>query len=689
MNEATFLRDLVVTLAAALLVLVPSRRLRLPAAVGFMLTGVLIGPGALRLVGDPHHVAVLAEVGVTMLLFLIGLEFSLARLKEIGRAFLVAGPLQVVGTLAISALAFSALIRGESHGHAVFLGMLITLSSTAMVLPIYLERGEQHAPQGRLVLGILLFQDFAMVPMLVLVPVLAGNSALTFGPGLLIGAAGAAAIWVIARYLMPRVIGAVIRSGVRELYVMMAIAVCLGAALLTQKLGLSAALGAFVAGLLVSESEYAHQIVAEVIPFRDLFASLFFISMGMLLDPRFLAAHPGLILAVLLITLVLKAFVAGGVVRAMGYPIRIALVVGISLAQVGEFSFVLSSVGQREGLLDVTQSQIMLAVAVLSLALTPFLVRFAAWSGARARNAQGLLPLMGEGSGGADAGGTTGAAAAGAPDAPGSHHASRDPHGPHAPLANHVVVAGYGVNGRNVARALKELGIPYVVMELDTAIIRRARAEGEQIQFGDISRAESLRAAGVDRASVVVLAISDPAATRFAVHQVRTVNPGAHIIARTRQLAEVAELDRLGANEVIPEEFETSIAILARVLRRYHVPANIIRIQEQALRREGYSFLRGGDITGQLMTSVSRMIAGATTDTFYLEPDSPAVGHTLASLDLRGRTRALIIAVVRDGKHELGPGPDFELRPGDILVLVGDHEALDQAFEAMTPKRSS
>jgi CPA2 family monovalent cation:H+ antiporter-2 len=189
----------------------------------------------------------------------------------------------------------------------------------------------------------------------------------------------------------------------------------------------------------------------------------------------------------------------------------------------------------------------------------------------------------------------------------------------------------------------------------------------------------------VDRAAVVVLAISDPAATRFAVIQVRRVNPAAYIIARTRQVAEVAELTRLGADEVIPEEFETSIAILARVLRRFHVPANVVRIQEQALRREGYSFLRGGDITGSLMNSVSRMIAGATTDTFYLEPDSPAVGHSLASLDLRGRTRALIIAVVRDGKHHLSPDPDFALEKGDILVLVGDHDALEKAFESLSP----
>jgi CPA2 family monovalent cation:H+ antiporter-2 len=248
------------------------------------------------------------------------------------------------------------------------------------------------------------------------------------------------------------------------------------------------------------------------------------------------------------------------------------------------------------------------------------------------------------------------------------------------PLRDHVIVAGYGVNGRNVARTLREVGIPYVVLELDTAIIRRARTAGERVLFGDVSRPEGLQDCGVDRASVVVLAISDPAATRFAVHQARVSNARVYIIARTRLVAEVSELYRLGADEVIPEEFETSIAIVARVLRRFHVPGNIVRIQERALREEGYSFLRGGDMTGSLMTSVTRMIAGATTDTYYLEADSHAVGRTLAELDLRGRTRALVIAVVRDEKHTLGPEPDFIFRAGDILVLVGDHQALDAAY---------
>lgn len=667
MEEASFLQDLVVTLTAALFVLLPSRRLKIPAAVGFMLTGILIGPGGLGLIGDPHHVQVLAEIGVAMLLFMIGLEFSTARLREIGRAFFVGGSLQVIGTIAAGAALVLALSSGARLGTAVFVGMILALSSTAMVLRIFVERGEHHAPQGRLVLGILLFQDFAMVPMLLLVPSLAGTGTLAFGPRLLIGAAIALTVWLAARFLMPRVVGAVIRSGVRELYAMMAVAVCLGAALATQSLGLSPALGAFLAGLLVSESEYSHQIVAEVLPFRDIFSSVFFISIGMLLIPDVILSNLPATTAILLSVILIKAAVAAGAVRLMGYPARIAVVVGLSLAQVGEFSFVLSSVGVSQGLLSPTAAQIFLAVAVVTLMLTPFLIQLASWAGSRAA-AQPALPHRDT----ALAGHVSGAVPVAKPEETG--------------LSNHVVIAGYGLNGRNVARVLRELGLPYVALEVDPAIVRRARGEGERIEFGDASKLESLQEAGVHRAAIVVAAISDPSATRFTVMQARRLNPGAYVIARTRLVREVAELMRLGADEVIPEEFETSIAILGRVLRRFHVPLNVIRIQEQALRREGYSFLRGADAE-TLTTSVSRLISGATTDTFYLEPESPAVNRTIAQLDLHGATRALIIAVVRDGAHTLSPDSGFTLREGDILVLVGDHQALENAFERLSPPR--
>ena len=658
MNESSVLRDLVIALTAALLVLLPSRRLKIPPAVGFLITGAIIGPGALGLIGDPHHVEMLAEIGVSVLLFVIGLEFSLARLREIGRAFLLAGPLHVLGTIAVVAGVLLALPTGARPHTAGFAGMLAALSSTAMLLPLLVERGEIHAPQGRLILGILLFQDFAIVPMLVLTPALAGGRGLEAAPGALAGIASAAAVFLVARYLMPRFVNAVIRSGVRELYVMMAVAVCLGASLATKTLGLSAALGAFLAGILVSESEYAHQIIGEILPFRNLFASLFFVSIGMLLRPDQLLSQWPQVSAWMLLILGAKALVGYLVILVLGFPPRIAAVTGISLAQVGEFSFVLASVGRERGLLTGAQEQQFLAVAVLSLATTPFLVRVAAWAGA----------LRGSGT-------SEGTTPASGPPIPGAS----------AP-AGHVIVVGYGINGRNLSRVLRETGIPYVILEVNPVLVRRARREGQPVHLGDASRREGLASCGLRDAAVVVLAISDPSATRVAVVLVRESNAKAHIIARTRLVSEVAELMRLGADEVIPEEFETSIAIFARVLRRFHVPGNVVRLQERALREEGYGFLRGGDETGTLIDSVSRMIEGATTDTFYLAPESPAVGRTLNQLDLRGRTRALVIAVVREGKHYLSPEPDFEFRPGDILVLVGDHAALEAAFTALTPE---
>ena len=652
MSEASVLRDLVIALSAAVLVLLPSRRLRIPPAVGFLVTGTIIGPGVLGWIRDPHHVAMLAEIGVSVLLFVIGLEFSLARLREIGRAFLLAGPLQVVGTVAIVAFLAHVVPIPTTFGREVFAGMLAALSSTAMVLPLITDRGEIHAPQGRLVLGILLFQDFAMVPMLVLVPSLAGTSEGSALAGALVGMLAAAAVFLVARYVMPRFVNAVIRSGVRELYVMMAVAICLGASLATKTMGLSPALGAFLAGILVSESEYAHQIIGEILPFRDLFTSLFFVSIGMLLMPAQLADQWVTVGKWLFVILVVKAAVAGLVVLALGFPLRIASVTGISLAQVGEFSFVLASVGAAHGLMSQAQEQQFLAVAVLSLVLTPFLIQLGGWVGRRTSRAGGFMATA----------------------APVDDH-----------FSNHVIIVGYGINGRNLARVLRETGIPHVILEMNPVLVRRARREGQPVRLGDASRRESLVGCGLSHAAVVVLAISDPSATRIATALIHESNPEVHVIARTRLVSEVAQLQKLGADEVIPEEFETSIAIFSRVLNRYHVPTNVIRLEERALRQEGYGFLREDVVKGALTDSVARMIAGATTDTFYLAEDSPAVGRRLDDLNLRSRTGVLVIAVVRDGKHHLNPDPEYVFRAGDVLVLVGDHAALDAAFQALSP----
>lgn len=642
------LTDFIVVLGAALAVHLLFRPLRLPPTLGFMMTGMLIGPHGLRLVGDTHQVEELADLGVTLLLFVIGLEFSIGKLKEYRRAFF-GGALQVL--LTTGAAAALALIASPP-APAIVLGGMVALSSTAMVFRLLAERRETASPAGRIMTGILLFQDFAMVPMIAVIPALAGGeTALGAAPSLLLGFAAAVVAFVTARYFMPRALALVVRSGIRELLVIGAVFVCLGSAAASSALGLSAALGAFLAGILISESEYSHQVVAEILPFRDLFNSLFFVSIGMLLDLRFVTAHPIFVAGLSLGVVALKSLIAALVVRALGYPTRVSVIVGLGLAQIGEFSFVIGRLAHGLGLIPGSSYQSFLAAAIVTLGATPFLVHLAPEAGVRIARLFREKPSPPTGSTGPE-------------------------------LTGHVVIVGYGLNGRNVARVLKAVGFPYVAVDLDASVVARARLDGEeQLIYGDATRAETLHHCGVERASVIVFAVADPDSDRRGVRMVRSLAPSATIIVRTRLASRVAELRRLGADEVIPEEFETSIAIFARVLQCLHVPANVVRSQELLLRSESYEFLREGGLpSGSALERASELLAAGTTGSFLVTEKSSASGRTIRQTALHSRTRTMIIAVVRDGQPTVSPGADFPIRAGDILVLVGDHAALEAAF---------
>ena len=643
--------DLLVVLGAALAVLLLFRPLRLPPTLGFMLTGMLIGPHGLRTVADTHQVEQLADLGVTLLLFVIGLEFSIGKLREYQRAFFGGGALQVLLTTgAATAIALAT----APPARAVVLGGMVALSSTAMVFRLLAERRETASPAGRVMTGILLFQDFAMVPMIAVVPALArGGVSLGAAPRLLLGLGAAVVAFTAARYLMPRALALVVRSGIRELLVIGAVFACLGSAAASSALGLSAALGAFLAGILISESEYSHQVVAEILPFRDLFNSLFFVSIGMLLDLRFVAEHPAYVALLSLGVVALKAAIAALVVRGLGYPTRIAVIVGLGIAQIGEFSFVIGRLAHGLGLLEGSSYQSFLAAAIVTLGATPFLMRLAPEAGVR------VASLLGERSARPEPRPVSGTG-----------------------LTDHVIVVGYGLNGRNLARVLKAVGIPYVAIDLDASVVTRARREGEErLIYGDATRAETLHHCGVERAAVVVFAVADPDSDRRGVRIVRSLSRSATIIVRTRLASRVAELRRLGADEVIPEEFETSIAIFARVLRCLHVPPNLIRSQELLLRSESYEFLREGELpAGSAMERASELLAAGTTSSFLVTAGSFADGKTIRETALHSRTRTMIIAVVRGGRPTVSPGAGFSIQAGDILVLVGDHAALEAAF---------
>lgn len=652
------LRESVTILAAAIAVLLLSNRLRVPSIVGFLLTGVLIGPSGLGLVPDTERVEMFAEIGVVFLLFSIGLEFSLERLKQIRRFFFLGGAVQALVTLGLIALL--ALPVGFPLPEAVFHGFLVTLSSTAIVLKLYADRRELDAPQGKILIGILLFQDFLIVPMIVLTPVLAGTVAAS-AASIVLRFAGSLAlvglVFVVARYLMPRLLHLMVRTRIREVLVLGALAVCLGMALLTDALEFSLALGAFIAGIIISESEYSHQVVAEVTPFRDVFNSLFFISIGMLLEVPFALAHPLPVLGLAGAILGVKTLAGGTAAALLGFPRRIVAIVALALAQVGEFSFVLLQVGQSQGLLDRSLYQTFIAASILTMLATPPLVAAA--------------PRLGEALG---RWGRLAGAVQGQPEAAGETKGTR----------RHVIIVGFGVNGRNLARVLRAAHIPYRVLELDGEMVRRGLAEKEPILFGDATRREILEHAGIEEADVVVFAISDLEAVRRAIRLARALNPKVRIIVRTRQVDEVEELHRHGADEVIAQEFETSIEIFTRVLEHYHIPRNVIRAETRALRGEGYKMMRSPSVT-QLPESFLDLLAAGTTEVFRLDEGSPAVGATISGLDLRRRTGVTVIAVVRNEASHPNPHPDLRLEAGDHLVLVGSHAAMEQAFELLEP----
>ena len=659
MSDPSVLRELVIVLTATIAIVFVFQKLRLPNIVGFLLAGVIIGPHGFQLIQSVGQVENLAEIGVVLLLFTIGLEFSLETILSVQRRVVWAGLLQVVLTTLV-VLAVACLL-GASVEVGLFYGFLVSLSSTAIVLRIYHDRGEINSLQGRLASGLLLFQDLCVVPMMLLLPVLAGSGQDSIFLIVWVLAKSLITLVVIvwtARKLLPRLLHQVALLRNREIFVLFVVLVCFGTAWLTSESGLSLALGALVAGLVISESELSHQIVADILPLRDCFSGIFFISVGMLLNLGILSQDFRIALLELLLMIGIKSLVLFAVFWWLYRSVRLGVVLGLGLAQIGEFSFVLAKAGINFKLLSPADGQIFLAASILSMIATPFLIH---WSHAWAFGFEGLFKDIGfnrSTSGGAN---------------------------DNSSATGHVIVVGYGLNGQNLARVLKEVGIPYRVLEMDPDLVRSAKAGGEPISFGDGTRPELLQQVGIEKARVLVVAISDPAATARLVSQARRLRTDLYIIVRTRYVAEIDHLYRLGANQVIPEEFETSVEIFARVLQEYHIPRNVISLQVDLIRKEHYGTLRGIQLQGKQLDALSQFLVGTTSDIFSIIEKSPAVGKSLEEINLPSRSGVSVIAVVRDGKSYPNVDNDFKLAVGDMLVLLGGHKALDDAAQILNP----
>ena len=644
--EIPLLKDIVIIFGVSIVVIFICHRIRVPVIVGFLLTGILAGPHGLGLVKAVHEVEILAEVGIVLLLFTIGMEFSLKNLLQIKKSVLMGGSLQVLLTL----LATFVIVRqlGQPIGKSIFIGFLISLSSTAIVLKLIQERAEVDSPHGRTTLGILIFQDVIIVPMILVTPLLAGATG-NLGESLLVLVAKGIGIIILvivgAKWIVPQALYQIARTRNRELFLLSVVAICLGVAWITSSVGLSLALGAFLAGLIISESEYSHQALGNILPFRDVFTSFFFVSIGMLLDVGFLFQQPALIAIISSGILALKTIIAGFVTVLLGFPLRIAILVGLALSQVGEFSFILSGTGIECGLLAGNIYQIFLSVSVLTMAATPFIIALAPRTADLVlrlpmprRLKSGLYPVQTIKETGKQ---------------------------------DHLIIIGFGVNGRNLARAAKVGGIPYVIIEMNPETVRSEQAKGEPIYYGDATHEAVLQHADIKEARIVVVAINDPTATRRITEIVRRRNPKVRLIIRTRYLQEMKPLYELGADEVIPEEFETSVEIFTRVLAKYLVPREEIERFVAEVRSDGYEMLRSLSRESASFSDLRLQLPDVEISTLRVGVRSALAGKSLAQIELRKRYGVTVLAIRRDSQILSNPHGEMQLCANDELFVLG------------------
>jgi len=629
-------------------VLLIFHRIKAPTIVGFLLTGILAGPQGLGLIQASDQVSDLAEIGVVLLLFTVGIEVSLRDLMKLKKYVLVGGSLQVLLTILLVFFILSA--RGDASGEAMLLGFLISLSSTAIVLRIIQRREQFDSIYGRTTLGILIFQDLAIVPMMLVVPLLPGAlQAETDHPLTVVVKALGLIVFVIisAKWIMPRLLYQIAKTQDRELFLLSIVAICFAVAWMSSQAGLSLGLGAFLAGLTISESPYSHQAFGNILPLRDAFTSFFFISIGMLLDVNYLMQNPGYIILIAIGVMLLKAVIAGFTISFMGLPLRMAVLVGLALSQIGEFSFILSKVGYDCGLVSQEIYQLFLDVAVLTMGATSFLMA----SSQKLADGLLLLPL---------------------PERlkNRSHALSA---APSKSWRDHLIIVGYGVNGRNVARSAKAKGIPFVIVEMDPEIVSYEGKIGEPIYYGDATQENVLQHVNVREARVMVIAISDPEATRRIVEVARRLNFDLFIIARTRYLDEMLPLHNLGANEVIPEEYETSVEIFSRVLKQYDVPRDQIESFIQEVRSDGYEMFRS--LSPEPYCDANVDLITDEIGTFRVCSGSPICGRPVADIELE-RHATKMLAIHRDMKTIANPDESFILKVDDVAILMGPEESL-------------
>jgi CPA2 family monovalent cation:H+ antiporter-2 len=649
-----FLAEVVAFIAVSSVIAYICFRLGLVPIVGFLVAGVLIGPNGLGFVRNQELVDATAEIGVILLLFTIGIEFSLEKLDQIKKLIFIGGGLQVIlSTLGMAGLLF---LLGIDWRVGIFTGFLIALSSTAIVLKLLTDRGETNSVPGQISLGLLIFQDLAVIVMVLLVPVLGGQGGSPADVGIALGKAALiiAVVLIFARKLMPKVLEAVARTCSPELFLLTVIAICFGTAYLTSLAGVSVSLGAFLAGLLVSESRFSQHAFSEILPLQILFSATFFVSVGMLLNLEFLAQNVPFVLTAIAIVLIVKVITTGASVFALGYKLPVVAASGLLLAQVGEFSFVLERAGREVNLFPAGMaeegSQTFIAATVILMVITPLLAQIGMGLSRRIESRLMKKEL-----------------AEGALE-PRLEIQSR--------LENHVIVAGYGQAARKLVRVLAGSGIPYIITTLSPIGANEAEAEGLPVLRGDASKLHTLTLAGIERSKMLVIADDDPSMAHRIASVARNFNPTLQIVVRTRYITDVESLTKAGVDRVVLEELESIVQLLAGILRDYQISREEIEADVEAIRSGGYAALRERMTDGEPIVTCQGLDQSCfDTRTVTVRGGAPISSQPIASLRIEEEYGVKIQEIRREGIPINDLPSDFVVQPGDEIVLSGSAAA--------------
>jgi len=639
------IQDIAIIFFIGLIILFIAQKLHIPGILAFLLTGLLLGPHGFALISGLEQIEIMAEIGIVLLLFTIGMEFSIGSLKEIKKEVFIGGFLQVALTVGITALLLS---FNFNWGIAVFGGFFTSLSSTAIVLKTLLNKGDLSTKEGKASLSVLIFQDLAVVPMMLILPILGGDFG-DLGKQVLfmilkaIGIVGF--ILFLSRFVTNPILEFIAKTRNNEFFLVFVIAICSGIAMLSAELGLSLGLGAFLAGFTLAESPYVHQAASGVIPFRDLFTIFFFVSIGMLLDLKIVLQYPFLILAGTLAVIILKTSVLTLVLRLIKYRIGQSLAIALTLSQVGEFSIVLAKVAFGYQVIGSVEYQIVLAICLISMSITPglFLLADKAFNLDTKIKRQVSLDLV-----------------------------TKEET---SVLNHHIVIVGFGVIGRSVAKAAKLMGIPYAVIEFNPDTVKIEKKEGTVIVYGDATQRLVLDHVNIAKADSIVVSIPDAQAVRHVVDTVSKNYPNVYIIARTRYVGETEHLLKLGADEVVPEEYETSISIFNNVLNRLGVDSNHRNELMVSLRNDTYDTFRSPIIPKNQKDLQKHILDSMCINKFIVHENQAWTGKSLIDSGIRKTFGISVIALIRkDGITISNPEPTTTINAGDEVIILGERE---------------